>query len=102
MLFHEERRPKNLFMREILQFMLDYEIYSRFGISFKDLMDMERSYYLEWRKFITDAINEERATENKRNEELAAKREQERAMAELERAKMENARRKPLTAKQRK
>jgi hypothetical protein len=103
MLFHTERKCHSLFMKEVLQFMLDYpEVIQRTGLTYKDIMDMERPYYLEWRKYFTDTINEERMSENRRQAELASKREHDRLVADLERQKRENAsRQRPLMPKTR-
>lgn len=92
MQYHEVRRPDNLFMKEVVYLLLDYpEIHDRMGISYEDIMGMERPYYLEWRKLVTERLNEERTRENDRQAEIAAKNLRDKTMSELERIKRESA-----------
>lgn len=88
MKFYQERVPSCSIMKEVTQFLIDYpEVNQRMGMTFDKIMDMERPYYLEWRKIISKAINAERAEENRRHSEANAERERRRQEDEWARTK---------------
>lgn len=95
--FFEERKCTSLYMSEIMKFVTDYPVVDRTGITYKDLMLMERPYYLEFRKIFSEMINEERQIEEKQKMEAKAREDAQRANLAREAAAKQN--KKPLTAK---